>query len=129
MWACSTTRAGGDRAVAGGHLPRAAAGRARRGGAWVDPVGLGPIAGDHGAILDAAMRWLAEGIRRGPPAMRFLPEEFGIDEVDRLIGSLGGNPARARAWRERLEEEGQLVRLFGRRARFRIPSRGSAPPG
>lgn len=96
---------------------------------WVDPAGLEGIAGDHSAIIDAAMRWLVEGIRRGPLGLELLGEEFGIDEVDRLLGSLGGGPARARAWRERLEDEGQIVRLFGRRARFRPATTSSTRPG
>jgi 8-oxo-dGTP diphosphatase len=94
--------------------------------AWLDAVRPPELAFDHAAVLEAARRWLVEGVDEGPVAILLLPREFGSDEIKALHRAIGRRARAAVTWAARMNRQGHIVPVTGADGRFRA---AEGPPG
>jgi 8-oxo-dGTP diphosphatase len=73
----------------------------------------GPLAFDHDSILETALDWLAQGVRKGDLGLDLLPEEFDEGEVKGLFRALFESPSGASHWLRRMEKAGAIEPRVG----------------
>jgi 8-oxo-dGTP diphosphatase len=65
-----------------------------------------PLAFDHDAMLQDALRWLGDGVRAGKLGLDLLPEEFEEADVRAMYRALFGTTAGASQWLRKMEKAG-----------------------
>jgi 8-oxo-dGTP diphosphatase len=91
--------------------PRVAGGDDASEAAWRLARGIaGPLAFDHDAIIEHALRWLGDGVRLGNLGLELLPEEFDEAEIRGMYKALFDTTAGVSHWLRRMEKTG-LVEL------------------